>query len=251
MYNSGVNLNFYNSFHKNSSTSNRLLTKENFTYRLIIPVIHKVIQGHTNLRVLDYGCGVGTIGLYLASLGNSVTGIDISSKAVKIANQNKINLGFNETSTFLTLKKSLANSFSKYFDLVLCIEVIEHVKDDKKLINWLSKVCKSGATLILSTPSINAPLYKRGILKEFDLRVGHLRRYRSQSLVNLVEQSGFKVIEVIKTEGILRNSLFTLNSLGFLVRFIKGPISTLVTWIDNLTVPLFGESDLVVVAIKK
>ncbi|PJC29141.1 hypothetical protein CO053_00885, partial [Candidatus Shapirobacteria bacterium CG_4_9_14_0_2_um_filter_40_11] len=79
--------NFYNSFHKSSSFQQRIISKKNFTYRGIIHEILK-LSNQSNFEILDYGCGVGTLSLFLSSLGNIVIGLDISDDAVNIAKKN-------------------------------------------------------------------------------------------------------------------------------------------------------------------
>ena len=108
----------------------------------------------------------------------------------------------------------------------------------------------SDGYLILSTPSKNAPLFKLGLLYDFDRKVGHLRRYKPLEIINKLEENGFTVERLIKTEGVLRNSLFTINGLGILIKFIKGPIVNIVSLIDNITLKIFGESDLIIIAKK-
>lgn len=106
--------------------------------------------------------------------------------------------------------------------------------------------------MIASSPSKNAPLYRMGALKTFDRKVGHLRRYSENDFVDLFKKEGFVILETNKTEGILRNFLFTNPFGGFLLRILnKKPFSRVVTFIDNLSVPLFGESDIYIVAQKR
>mgnify|MGYP001604730736 FL=1 len=63
---------------------------------------------------------------------------------------------------------------------------------------------------------------------------------------------GLEILELKKTEGILRNFLFTNSLGGFLLKILnKWPISKIVTFLDNLTIPVFGESDIFLVAKKK
>jgi hypothetical protein len=90
-------------------------------------------------------------------------------------------------------------------------------------------------------------MYRLGLAKEFDKRVGHLRRYTLEDLVLLCQNAGFTVVETRKTEGILRNFLFLNPIAGKFIRFIKFFLVDVVTYIDNITVLLFGESDLVIV----
>ena len=88
------------------------------------------------------------------------------------------------------------------------------------------------------------------LLKKFDNKVGHLRRYSVNSFKSLFEQNGFKVVETVKNEGIFRNLLFTNETLGELIRLFKGPISDFVTFLDMLTLYMFGESNIILTARK-
>ncbi len=201
--------------------------------------------------LLDYGCGVGSLTYYFSKFFNESIGVDVSEKAIQIANQSIENVkSLNNVVKFFTLKNFDNKTHTNRFDLIICSEVIEHVKDDKELIKKMFRYSRKKGILFLSTPSLNAPLYRLGLLKNFDVRVGHLRRYSVDNLVKLVEHEGFVVKKVIKTEGILRNSLYTLKPLGFIVRFIKGPLVTMFSILDDYLVVLFGESDIQVIAQK-
>lgn len=98
----------------------------------------------------------------------------------------------------------------------------------------------------------NAPLFRLGKLKTFDREVGHLRRYSEKDFISLFEKNGFGVLETKKVEGVLRNFLFTNSFGGFLLKILsKRPFSGVVTFIDNLSTPIFGESDIFVIARKQ
>lgn len=244
----------YNEFHKNSRVQRRPVKKNNFTYRLIIEEVGKILRGlkKGRTKVLDYGCGVGTVAFYLASTGSEVTGVDISPLSIELCKRSakKMDLGdsvrFEIDNDFWKKHKNINSKF----DLVICLEVIEHVRDDTGLLKKLTKVLNKGGYLFLTTPSKNAPLFRMGVAKSFDKRVGHLRRYNEQTLVDIVERSGMKVERVCKMEGVLRNSLFLIPQLGFFVRFLRGLLSDVVTLVDGVLVSIFGESCLFVVARK-
>lgn len=243
-------INFYNKFHKQATIQGEVINKRNFTYRIVLSVIGKETRGRKGLSILDFGCGVGATSLFLANRGNLVTGIDISNKAIKLAEKSAKFMKLDNLAKFYTLNTGKKTIKKKKFDLIICIEVIEHIQNDKGLILFLSKHLKKSGVLVVSTPCINAPLHKLGLTGEFDKRVGHLRRYNSDDLIDLVNNSGLRVKRVVKTEGIIRNSLFLFPLLGKFIKFIRGPISDLVTLIDNLTVPFFGESDIFIVSSK-
>lgn len=238
---------FYDRFHKKSYIQSNVVTENSFTYKTVISVI-KVLIEDKKLQILDFGCGVGTIDFYMASKGNNVVGIDISNKAIQIAKENSKLFGLENRTDFFT---SIEKLEAKKFDLIICIEVLEHISDDRKTLNLLAKYLKNDGILILSSPSGNAPLYKLGLARKFDKEVGHLRRYTVNDLQNKITEAGFEVIKTVKTEGIIRNSLYVIPFLGRLVRFIRGPLVEIATYLDNLTIPIFGESDIFIIAKKK
>lgn len=242
-------IDFYNKFHRASSIQKKVINEKNFTYRIVLSVIDEKIRGRKNLHILDFGCGVGAVSLFLAKCGHKVTGVDVSDKAIKIANKSAKLLKIDRLK-FYTLKSGKKKINNKKFDLIICIEVIEHIKEDLELLIFLTKRLKKGGIFIISTPSINAPLYRLGLAKSFDSKVGHLRRYDAIHLAGMIKKTGLEIEKILKKEGIVRNSLFLFPLFGKLVRFVRGPISDFVSIIDDSTVPLFGESDIFVVSRK-
>lgn len=247
---SGQNNLFYDKFHKESSIQAKVISKDNFTYRNAIKLFGENIKKTSGLKILDFGCGVGTLSLYFAACNNNVIGVDVSKRAISLARRSAKRMGIDSFTEFEVLSEWKHLLYKNKFDVAVSIEVIEHVSDDAEVLSILFSCIRHGGKLILSTPSVNAPLYKLGLVEEFDKRVGHLRRYSINELVKKMKSAGFKVEEVRRTEGVVRNSLFLFPLLGKFVRFIKGPISGIVTFIDNITIPLFGESNLYVVATK-
>lgn len=244
---------FYEQFHnkREEVTQKKIISNNNFTYKLIIQVLNKYLLGESNkLDILDIGCGVGTISLWMAQKGFTVTGIDISSVAIEKCRLNAEATGLKKRTNFYVcdFPESIPR---KKFDFIICSEVLEHIKDDQVAIRNIFNLLETRGFIFVSVPSKNAPLYKTGQAKKFDERVGHLRRYSVIEISNLLTNNGFKIIEIKGCEGILRNFLFLNSIAGKSIRFIRGPISDLITFLDNLTIPLFGESDLVVIARKK
>ena len=237
----------YEKFHKTAKIQNKIISEKNFTYRNLLGVINKYIRPETK-KVLDIGCGVGTISLYLAKQGANIVGIDISRKAIDSCRKSARALKLKDKAQFIcsTIEQI---KFTQKFDVIICSEVIEHVPKDKTFLKRIHKVLKKNGLLILSTPSINAPLYRIGLAQNFDKRVGHLRRYSWQQILGLVKKSGFTIEEVKLTEGILRNFFF-LTKFGWFIKFFRGVISDIVTAIDNLLIQPLGESQIFIVARK-
>lgn len=237
----------YEDFHEKTSIQEKIISKNNFTYRHILAFIDKYAVGKKN--IIDIGCGVGTLCFYVANKEIEVLGVDISSRAIKACKESSRILGLNKFAKF-EIVNFPEESVSGKFDLVIFTEVIEHLRDDKLALEKIFNMLNKGGIVIITTPSLNAPLYKLGYANSFDEKVGHLRRYTIESLTKKCETCGFKVIETEKVEGILRNFLFLNPYVGKFVRFIKFFISDMVTFIDNSLIPIFGESNIVVVVKK-
>lgn len=238
----------YEKYHSDRLLQQRIIARNNFTYQSLTPLLDEYC--YSGKKVLDVGCGVGTLDFYLASRNNRVVGIDISTKAVDMARKNAVFLGVSKNTRFYRLV--FPQRFPKgKFDVVIISEVIEHMPDDVLSLERIWRLLKTGGILILTTPSVRAPLYRLGLLNDFDRKVGHLRRYDVNELINSIRLRKFKIVRVKRVEGILRNFLFTNDEAGKLIRFIKGPLSDLFTFIDNLTIPVFGYSNIQIVAKKR
>jgi len=235
----------YNKFHKNTKIQKKIISKKNFTYRLLIETINKFLIRKSS--ILDIGCGAGTLSFYLASEGNYVTGIDISSYAIKKCSESAKFLRLSSHCQFKTVNFETDIIYKK-FDLILLIEVMEHLEKDDAVLKKISKMLTVNGCLLISVPSRNAPLYKLGLTKKFDKKAGHLRRYNLIELKSLCKKNNLNVVFWLKTEGIIRNFLFVNDKAGKIIRLLKGPFSNIVTSIDKLTIPFFGESNITLVA---
>ena len=58
------------------------------------------------------------------------------------------------------------------------------------------------------------------------------------------------IIQIIKAEGLLRNSLFLIKKFGWIVKFIKGPLVNIFSIIDKIFIKLFKESQIIIIAKK-
>ncbi len=236
----------YEEFHSSTRPQTKIISEKNFTYRLLLKSINKYLRRKD--KVLDIGCGAGTLCLYLANKGYEVLGIDISNQAVESAKESAKIMGFDGAK----FKKCdfPAEIPNGKFDFIIFTEVIEHIKNDRKALSQINNLLNKNGILLLSTPSARAPLNRIGYSKEFDKRVGHLRRYDIEELQKMINDEGFSIKETRRVEGAIRNFLFLSPSAGKIIRFIKYFISDLVTLIDNISIAFFGESNYIIIARK-
>ncbi|MDQ0011083.1 2-polyprenyl-6-hydroxyphenyl methylase/3-demethylubiquinone-9 3-methyltransferase [Luteibacter jiangsuensis] len=117
------------------------------------PVRAAYVAGRANLRgakVADVGCGGGLLSEALARAGANVTAIDLGEKLIQIA---KLHLFESNVQVDYRVQSSteLAEAEPASFDVVCCMELIEHVPDPAELVRDLSAMLKPGGQLFLST----------------------------------------------------------------------------------------------------
>lgn len=239
---------FYNSYHQKNDVYSKPISDTNFTYYYFIKYFNTHFKGaySKTTKVLDVGCGVGSISFYLASKGLSVVGIDISSRAINVCNAVRKATGLDATH----FKKQVLDGTVEKNTIVVCSEIIEHIHDDVKFVSYLNKKVKKNGYLFLSTPSKETVFYSLGFFAQFDAEVGHVRRYTKEGLQTLLESQGFKIEALYPIEGILRNILFTTR-LGYCIKYIRGPLVPLFHYVDMIFIFLFGPCNYFVVARKK
>ena len=100
-------------------------------------------------RVLDMGCGAGLLTEPLARMGGSVTGIDAALENVAVARAHAEQSGL----TIDYRQGEVDAATGETFDLITCLEVVEHVSDPGSFVHELATLLAPGALLILSTPN--------------------------------------------------------------------------------------------------
>ena len=111
-----------------------------------------------NKKVLDVGCGGGILSESMAKLGAEVTGIDMGEKVIRIAKlhalQSKLDIDYQCTSLEAIVSKQKAR-----FDVITCMEMLEHVPDPSIIVSLCEKLLKPGGTLFMSTINRNIEAY--------------------------------------------------------------------------------------------
>ena len=122
-----------------------------------------------NLSLVDIGCGGGLISEPMARLGAQVTGIDASQTNIQVASLHAKNAGV--TIDYRAATAEQLSLEGAQFDVVLALEIIEHVADVELFYDCLRHLVKPGGLLILSTLNRTAKSYALGIIgAEYVLR---------------------------------------------------------------------------------
>lgn len=125
--------------------------------------IERHVGNLNELNVLDVGCGGGILSEGLASRGAHVTGIDLGDKALSVAKLHlyESNLSVNYEKIAV---ETLANQRPGEFDVVTCMEMLEHVPDPGSIIEACSRLVKPGGHVFFSTLNRNPKSYLLAIL---------------------------------------------------------------------------------------
>lgn len=109
--------------------------------------LHSPVKG---LKVLDVGCGGGLISEALAAFGGSVTGIDMGDAPLSVARLHLLETGLEVEYKKITAEE-LAEEKTEHYDVVTCLEMLEHVPDPSSVISACAKMVKPGGDVYFST----------------------------------------------------------------------------------------------------
>jgi 2-polyprenyl-6-hydroxyphenyl methylase / 3-demethylubiquinone-9 3-methyltransferase len=112
---------------------------------------HAPLQG---ARVLDVGCGGGILAEAMARRGAKVTGIDLAEKALRVAQLHLL-----ESKLDIRYEKSSVDDVAGEFDLVTCMELLEHVPDPAAMVAACARLVRPGGQVFFSTINRNPKSY--------------------------------------------------------------------------------------------
>jgi 2-polyprenyl-6-hydroxyphenyl methylase/3-demethylubiquinone-9 3-methyltransferase len=126
----------------------------------------------TGKRVLDIGCGGGILSDSMARKGADVTGIDLSSKALKVAQLHAMEAGTQGVAYREISAEALAQEQPAGFDVVTCMEMLEHVPDPASVVRACSTLVRPGGWVFFSTINRNPKSFLFAIVgAEYVLRM--------------------------------------------------------------------------------
>jgi len=132
----------------------------------INPLRLKWIEGIAALpgkKVLDVGCGGGILSEAMAAAGAEVSGIDLSEKALKVAKLHLLESGLNVDYQLISAE-AFAEQKPGAFDVVTCMEMLEHVPDPAAIVAACARLVKPGGHVFFSTLNRNPKSYLYAVI---------------------------------------------------------------------------------------
>ena len=125
------------------------------------------LSGLAGKKVLDVGCGGGILSESMAKRGAQVTGIDMGGKPIKIAKlhalEANIDINYRKVSAE-ALADEIGSDTEQQFDVITCLEMLEHVPDPASIIQACTRMLKPSGQLFLSTLNRNPKAYMLAII---------------------------------------------------------------------------------------
>jgi 2-polyprenyl-3-methyl-5-hydroxy-6-metoxy-1,4-benzoquinol methylase len=166
------------------------------------------------LRTFDAGCGNGAFSIYAATRGNDVLAASFSAEEQQTARRRADALGIDGVEFRLLDLRDLEQARASLgaFDQIICLETIEHLRDDAGLLSSLALMLAPGGQLLLTTPfQGHRPLHTEdphpsGVEDGSHVRYG----YTQQEIARLAEQAGLRVLEQSFVTGVVSQKLIDL-----------------------------------------
>ena len=169
---------------------------------LRLTLIDEFSGGVKGKRAIDVGCGGGLVSEGLAKMGAQVTGIDMADKALAVAKLHSLEanvvVDYDEATA-----EAMAADLPEQFDVVTCLEMLEHVPDPASVVAACAQLAKPGATLYFSTISRTLKAYALTVLgAEYVLGLlpkgthEYAKFIKPSELINFTRNAGLHVVEL-------------------------------------------------------
>jgi 2-polyprenyl-6-hydroxyphenyl methylase/3-demethylubiquinone-9 3-methyltransferase len=167
--------------------------------------------------IVDVGCGGGILAESMAKKGGKVTGIDLSEKALKVADLHSLESGVQVRYELIAAEELAAREPARY-DIVTCMEMLEHVPDPSAIVRACATLVKPGGHVFFSTINRNPKAYLFAVIgAEYLLRMlprgthDYAKFITPAELAQSIRQSG---MDIGSLKGMSYNPLTKMYSLN-------------------------------------
>jgi 2-polyprenyl-6-hydroxyphenyl methylase / 3-demethylubiquinone-9 3-methyltransferase len=155
-----------------------------------------------DMHVLDVGCGGGILAESMAQHGAHVTGIDLANKALAVAKLHSLESGVKVDYRAISAE-DLANEAPATYDVITCMEMLEHVPEPASVVQACAKLVKPGGNVFFSTINRNPKAYLLAIVgAEYVLRLlprgthDYAKLIKPSELAAYARRAGLESVEI-------------------------------------------------------
>jgi ubiquinone/menaquinone biosynthesis C-methylase UbiE len=150
-------------------------------------IVQAVVESLPGGRVLDAGCGSGSLVIRLARHGFKVDGIDLSEESLSLGQKRIEEMGLEDRASLRRGDVTHTDFLDETFDGIVCGEVLEHLAGDVAAVCEFNRILKSGGICVVTVPA------KPELWNIDDQWGGHVRRYEETQLRGLFEENCFHI----------------------------------------------------------
>ena len=205
-----------------------------YSLHMLNPLRFNYIKKHTDLsskKCLDVGCGGGILTESLASKASSVTGIDLADNALEVAVQHSSLSNLKNIDYLQSTVEKHCESNSGEYDVLTCMEMLEHVPNPEQILKACSSGVKQGGHLYFSTINRNVKSFLMAIVgAEYILKLLPKGTHEYDQLIKPSEMDQWARnanLKLIELSGVSYNPIsetFKLSSdvsVNYMMHFIK------------------------------
>jgi len=175
------------------------------------------LAGLHEKQVLDVGCGGGILSESMAAKGATVTGIDLNEKPLQVAKLHLLESGRSVDYRNIPVE-TLARETPQHYDMVTCMEMLEHVPDPASIVSACAALVKPGGWVFFSTLTRNPKAYLYAVIRaEYVLNLlprgthDYAKFIQPSELARMARNAQLEVHEII---GMTYNPLTQIYALG-------------------------------------
>ena len=186
----------------------RRIEEGNWWYVSRLELVNQIVKefNKKKLKILDVGCGTGSV-MESFSKEYDVIGVDSMEQAVRYTSKRGIKVRKGNAKNLPFKKNS--------FDVVLCLDILEHIKNDGKVVEEVYKVLKEGGKFIITVSAFNL------LWGEADDLSFHVRRYAKNTILKLLRD--FKIKKCTYWNTTLFFPVLISRTIGRLTKHLKKP----------------------------
>lgn len=155
-----------------------------------------------NQKVIDVGCGGGILSEGMALRGAQVLGIDLAEKSLDVARLHLYESNLNIEYEYVSAEEK-AHTHKEAFDVVTCLEMLEHVPDPASIVHACAALCKPNGSVFFSTINRHPIAYLQAILgAEYLLNMlprgthDYARFLKPSELMRILSAAGLECLEI-------------------------------------------------------